>query len=70
MAGIPRGRRRPVRQKRHVGGYVYGEMVARQWSDRDLAHKMDLPVADLRHLLSGGLLTMRVAKAIGLVSRT
>jgi plasmid maintenance system antidote protein VapI len=65
MAGTPRGRRGVRKEKRHVGGYVYGEMVRRQWSDRDLARKMDVAVSDLRHLFAGGLLTMRVATAIG-----
>lgn len=65
MAGVPRGRRKPKKQKPHIGRLVHAEMVARGLSIKAMAALADRPVRDLRDLFNGGLLRMTVADAIG-----
>jgi HTH-type transcriptional regulator / antitoxin HigA len=63
MAGVRKSLQK-VRQNRHVGRYVLDEMTARNWSARRLAIAMDRPVASVRALLGGSIVTSRDAAGL------
>jgi plasmid maintenance system antidote protein VapI len=63
MSGVKKAFHR-VRMNRHVGRYVFDEMTARNWSARRLAIAMDRPVASVRALLGGSIVTSRDAAGL------
>jgi plasmid maintenance system antidote protein VapI len=64
MAGRKIADRKPRRERRHVGCVVREELEARGWSARQLGRKADLPIADVRAMLAGGIVTRATAAGL------